>query len=560
MSDIMYEQCFEQLDEEDKVRLKPIDAPVTSFGHEVMHPCGVISFPVTLGDGIHSRTEDVEFLVLHASGSESTNMHGYRNYTCQQPLFTTECSKQSKVPKLVKHIEPEKWALNSKFPEQTVTIGPTISEIVRIFLKQLLTRLKNAGATYQRSMDNAFKDQMGCDFEVYMDDLVIKSMEEYHMLQDIEETFQSLRKINLKLNPNKCSYDMEEGKFLSVIVTSEDIAIGAVLLTDRKTVQTPIYYVSRTLVDAETRYSMLEKLVLELRRLVLGLRLVNPEGHEFTYTIKLDFKSTNNEAEYEAFLAGLRIANKLGVRHLEACVDSILVARKINGSYEAKNEIMASYLSQAKELIFQFASCKVIHIKRSENKPADALSKMAATSFEHLAKDICIEVLKQPSVPQHQVLVIQTGVESWMTPLTTNMSLGMLTEETLAAQKIRHKALNFQLQDGILYRRSFLGSLLRCVDIEDANYLIREVNEGICGLHAGPWMVVANLMNAGCYWPGMHVDAVREIRKCDPCQRHAPNTFRPKNVLVPESSTWPFHNWAIGIMGSFQKLQGMLNS
>ncbi|XP_076937122.1 uncharacterized protein LOC143604571 [Bidens hawaiensis] len=47
------------------------------------------------------------------------------------------------------------------------------------------------------------------------------------------------------------------------------------------------------------------------------LRLVNPEGHEFTYAIKLDFKSTNNEVEYEAFLAGLRIARKVGVKHLK---------------------------------------------------------------------------------------------------------------------------------------------------------------------------------------------------------------------------------------------------
>ncbi|XP_076900986.1 uncharacterized protein LOC143555294 [Bidens hawaiensis] len=62
------------------------------------------------------------------------------------------------------------------------------------------------------------------------------------------------------------------------------------------------------------------------------LILVNPEGHEFTYAIKLDFKSTNNEAEYEAFLAGLQISKKLGVKHLEARVDSILIAGQINGT------------------------------------------------------------------------------------------------------------------------------------------------------------------------------------------------------------------------------------
>ncbi|XP_076922878.1 uncharacterized protein LOC143584801 [Bidens hawaiensis] len=189
---------------------------------------------------------------------------------------------------------------------------------------------------------------------------------------------------------------------------------------------------------------------------------------------------------------------------------------------------MASYLSQAKDLILQFPSCKVIHIKRSENKSADALSKLASTNFEHFAKDIRIEVLDHPSVPQHQVLVIQTGVEFWMTPILSYLSSGTLPEGKAAAQKIRHKALNYQVQDRVLYSRSFFSPLLRCVDAKDANYLIREIHEGICGLHAGPRMVVAKLMNAGYYWLRMHMDAVREIRKCDSCLRNAPNTLRPK--------------------------------
>ncbi|XP_076931055.1 uncharacterized protein LOC143596075 [Bidens hawaiensis] len=197
---------------------------------------------------------------------------------------------------------------------------------------------------------------------------------------------------------------------------------------------------------------------------------------------------------------------------------------------------MASYLSQAKYLILQFSSCKVIHIKRSKNKSAEALSKLASTNFEHLAKDIRVEILDRMSVPQNQVLVIQTGVESWMTPIMAYLSSGILLEEKVAARKIRHKALNYQMQEGVLYRRYFLGPLLRCVDAEDANYLIREVHESICGLHAGSRMVVAKLMNAEYYWPGMHMEAIQEIRKCDSCQRRAPNTLRPKNELVPVTS------------------------
>ncbi|XP_076952724.1 uncharacterized protein LOC143626549 [Bidens hawaiensis] len=173
---------------------------------------------------------------------------------------------------------------------------------------------------------------------------------------------------------------------------------------------------------------------------------------------------------------------------------------------------MASYLSQAEDLILQFSSCKVIHIKKSENKSADALRKLASTNFEHFAKDIRIEVLDRPSIPLNQVLVIQTGVESWMTPIMAYFLTGVLPEEKAAARKIRHKALNYQMQDGVLYRRSFFGPLLRCLDAEDMNYLIMEVHEGICGLHAGPRMVVAKLMNVGYYWPGMQLDAVQEIK------------------------------------------------
>lgn len=69
-------------------------------------------------------------------------------------------------------------------------------------------------------MDEAFKSQIGHNLEVYIDDLVIKSVEENQMPRDIEETFHTLKNINMKLNPSKCSFGMEECKFFGVIVTS----------------------------------------------------------------------------------------------------------------------------------------------------------------------------------------------------------------------------------------------------------------------------------------------------------------------------------------------------
>ncbi|GJW18280.1 reverse transcriptase domain-containing protein [Tanacetum coccineum] len=72
--------------------------------------------------------------------------------------------------------------------------------------------LKNAGATYQRLVDKAFEKQVGRNLEVYVDDLVIKSHTEAELLRDIEETFRTLRKINMKLNPKKCTFGAVEGR------------------------------------------------------------------------------------------------------------------------------------------------------------------------------------------------------------------------------------------------------------------------------------------------------------------------------------------------------------
>nr|GFC90291.1 reverse transcriptase domain-containing protein [Tanacetum cinerariifolium] len=82
---------------------------------------------------------------------------------------------------------------------------------------------KNDGATYQRLMDKAFENQMGRNIEVYVDDFVIKSHTEAEMVRDIAETFQTLRKINMKLNPKKILFGLAKGVFLGYVITPEGI-------------------------------------------------------------------------------------------------------------------------------------------------------------------------------------------------------------------------------------------------------------------------------------------------------------------------------------------------
>ncbi|GJW00462.1 reverse transcriptase domain-containing protein [Tanacetum coccineum] len=83
--------------------------------------------------------------------------------------------------------------------------------------------LKNVGATYQRLVDNAFEGQVGRNLEVYVDDLVIKSHTEDELVRDIVETFRALRKINMKLNPKKCTFGATEGMFLGYLIEPDGI-------------------------------------------------------------------------------------------------------------------------------------------------------------------------------------------------------------------------------------------------------------------------------------------------------------------------------------------------
>ncbi|GJZ38043.1 reverse transcriptase domain-containing protein [Tanacetum coccineum] len=104
-----------------------------------------------------------------------------------------------------------------------------------------------------------------------------------------------------------------------------------------------------------------------------GLILTNPKGVKFTYAMRFRFEATNNEAEYEALLAGLRIAEQMGVKNLQANVDSWLVANQVNGSYVAKESGMVQYMEKVKTLTSNFKEFSIKQVPRSENKKADAL-------------------------------------------------------------------------------------------------------------------------------------------------------------------------------------------
>nr|GEZ86863.1 reverse transcriptase domain-containing protein [Tanacetum cinerariifolium] len=172
-----------------------------------------------------------------------------------------------------------------------------------------------------------------------------------------------------------------------------------------------------------------------------GLMLIDPEGKEYTYALCFEFKTTNNEAKYEALLAGLRIAQEIEIVKLAILVDFQLLVNQIKGIYASKQPAIREYLQRTKETLRSFKSYTIEHIRRNQNKKDDALSKLALMTFEHLTKEVLVKVLTRRSIEKKKVLQVETKEEkSWMTSIHEYLLSGLLPEDSKDSKNIRIKA------------------------------------------------------------------------------------------------------------------------
>ncbi|KAL0394642.1 UNVERIFIED_CONTAM: hypothetical protein Slati_4430400 [Sesamum latifolium] len=157
-----------------------------------------------------------------------------------------------------------------------------------------------------------------------------------------------------------------------------------------------------------------------------GIVITSPQGEDLEFAIKFSFKASNNEAEYEALVIGMRMAHEAGARHLLAYSDSQLIVKKVQGTYEAKEESMIQYLQQIMELKTSFEHFQIIQIPREENIKADCLSKLASNLEDCRTRHITIQYLPKARAP----LAVQpiTSGEDWRTPIIKWLEEGHLPE------------------------------------------------------------------------------------------------------------------------------------
>ncbi|XP_019186014.1 PREDICTED: uncharacterized protein LOC109180761 [Ipomoea nil] len=171
-----------------------------------------------------------------------------------------------------------------------------------------------------------------------------------------------------------------------------------------------------------------------------GVVLITPEGFRAYYALRFAFKLSNNEAEYEALLGGLRLALNMRVEKLKIRCDSRLVVGQVTGEFEASDERMRRYRDVVLQLLGQLINYEVLQVPRDQNTDADMLSKLAQGAPEHISKIARIEDFKRSSLDAYPVLPVQTRPPCWLDFLKEYKKTGALPPDEADAKLVTRRA------------------------------------------------------------------------------------------------------------------------
>ena len=123
-----------------------------------------------------------------------------------------------------------------------------------------------------------------------------------------------------------------------------------------------------------------------------------------------------------------------------------------------------------------------------------------------------------------------------MDPIWDYLIGGLLPSDPKEAAKLRTRLARFTVHKGRFYKRGFFASILKCIEGRDADYVLKEVHEGVCGNHIGARALVGKFLRQGYYLPTMLKDATDLVRKCKICQEHAKISDLPSEPLTSVTS------------------------
>ncbi|XP_027936199.1 uncharacterized protein LOC114191222 [Vigna unguiculata] len=277
-----------------------------------------------------------------------------------------------------------------------------------------------------------------------------------------------------------------------------------------------------------------------------GIVIEGPGGFTVEHSLQFKFKASNNQAEYEALIVRLRLAKDLGAMRLKCNTDSKLVVGQVQGEYQDKDDLLLQYYHKVVEAMKEFEEITIHHIPRAENAKADRLSKLAEGKEKGQLKTVIRQILMRPSAGE---CAAADRSADWMWEVRELLRRCDAGEEVKPME--RQRALRFVVIGEDLYKRGFTAPLLNCLSGEEAEYVMNEVHNGICGMHTGRRTMEARILRAGYYWPTMEQDCEVMICKCEGCQAHGNDIKRAPTELHSLTAPWPFAQWGMDIVGPF---------
>ncbi|XP_016651049.1 PREDICTED: uncharacterized protein YpeP-like [Prunus mume] len=258
--------------------------------------------------------------------------------------------------------------------------------------------------------------------EVYVDDMLVKSHTANQHIPNLSAMFAILKQYRMRLNPTKCAFGVASGKFLGFMISQRGIEANP------EKIQTILdMMIPKTVKDIQSftgRVAALTRFIYKAtdRRPILqgcgaGLVLISPDKVVLEYALHFKFHASNNEAEYEALLAGLRLAKEMGAKQVQIFIDSQLVVHQVNQDFTAKDISMTMYLQHTRHLLETFDTHLMSQVPRSENSHVDALARLASELEQGICRNIHIEFLDQPSTRAPLICVIDHSL-TWMNPIT----------------------------------------------------------------------------------------------------------------------------------------------
>nr|GEV71451.1 reverse transcriptase domain-containing protein [Tanacetum cinerariifolium] len=544
---VMFEHCFNNLSPDIKGQLAPTQTELEGFSGEQLTPIGKIKLKVCFREGAQKQrvlgtgkskvvTREVEewlkagivrpvkyptwisnpVLVKKADGTwrmciDLKNL----NSACPKDYYPLP-KINLKIKAIMRH--PFKWKflgymVTSKGiranPKKTKAIADMQSPKTLKEMESLSGKLAALNRFLSRSAERSLL------FFKILKNITKENKEDYSWIKEAKHAFHELKKFILEL-PTLTTPKLKN------TIRAYNIA-----------------YISRTAVKGQILADFINEILARTQR----VEACNSVGEEDLkgWTLYTDGASTQK---------GTKNSVKEKVQMLDVKVDSKLVAFQMNGEFVARNKAMAKYMAKAKEQATLFKKFLTKNIPRNQNQKADVLSKLASVAFNHLTKEILAEVLNSWFVDVQEVsTIVEEEEDNWMTPIIKCLEERVCPTYKNEARTLRIKIDQYVVKEGLLFKKSYLSPMLRCVGPLQQNYIIRKVHERECEMHAGSRSIVANIMRQGYYCQTMHGDTKEVGDKCDSCQIHVPVPKLPKTWLTSIMSLWSFYQRGLDILG-----------